>query len=279
MRRYYLLGTETPTPISPQSKSLTITENGSYEILPDDGHLLSKVRADVNLVIDDVDGWYNADTYDIDTGVIINNWNLKVEMELIPLTDVTDELWVGCKNKIVENMFRVGPYKVQDAQTILFIYAGAPGYSSYDENGNQFIIKTGEKLKFTMTSEKGTVNDKYSTQTLAKKNLSGTSIILLDTSYCRSCKIILFSLKIYNGENLVCYIVPKKIAGTNIHLLWDNVSQRIIAANVYDNITTLETPDYQTITVTNEEYQAIMPILEEMRGEELINNAPKPVVD
>ena len=249
MRRYYLLGTETPTLISHQSKSITITENGSYEIKPDDGYLLDKVSVDVDTIssLDD-DYFINQNRGKIYTIDNENYWKIEV------------------KGSTTGNDILIGT-------------VSAPYFLIQSYRGS-YIIQTGSKYNTTNVRSGEVIEGWFDTDT--NYNLNGeTGKVLTDrinynpNIYLNGSGEIIYYAKIYKNDTLVMDLVPKKIAGTTIHLLRDNVSQRVIAANTYDNISTLETPDYQTITLSNEEYQAIMPILEEMRGEEVVDNTPK----
>ena len=97
-----------------------------------------------------------------------------------------------------------------------------------------------------------------------------------------------YSLQMYANDVLVFDAKPKRVDNTNNYVFYDEISKKVVSTFVDDfnklsgDATTLEAPiisDFKTITLTDEEYTAIAPILEELRGEEVVDNEPKPVVD
>ena len=101
--------------------------------------------------------------------------------------------------------------------------------------------------------------------------------------------IALYYLEIYkNGELMFMtknYRIMYKDTDQGLEYITDVVSKKILKSTpITSEISTLsldydEPSDFQTLTVSNEEYEAIRPVLAKIRGEEIINDEPRAVVE
>ena len=101
--------------------------------------------------------------------------------------------------------------------------------------------------------------------------------------------IALYYLEIYkNGELMFMtknYRIMYKDTDKGIEYITDVVSKKMLNSTpITSEISTLpldydEPSDFQTLTVSNEEYEAVRPVLAKIRGEEIIDDEPRAVVD
>lgn len=270
-----------PLPI--QQKQITITKNGTYEIKPDDGYLLDKVEVDVDYLENEE---YYLWTRRTDTGITLAS-DYKIEFEFVPVkpynTASPYATFLSNRNFNEQN---------QDcAQVYYTIALGKIGASVTSNSGTELAPYTDGLIKMVLVSNSKEryaecyINDVFQ----AKRNFQSTGYTPIDnTIHIAGAKnksvaapLLFYSLKIYNNGVLVFDGKPKIDKSIGVHYLINAVNNQAIDASTYnlDSIATIELSEAtQTITVTNEEYEAIAPILSEMRGEEL-PDVPKPVVD
>ncbi len=272
-----------PLPI--QQKQITITKNGTYEIKPDDGYLLDKVEVDVDYLENEE---YYLLTRRTDTGITLAS-DYKIEFEFVPVkpynTASPYATFLSNRNFNEQN---------QDcAQVYYTIALGKIGAGVTGESGTEIAPYTDGLIKMVLVSNSKEhyvecyINDVFQ----AKRNFQSTGYTPIDnTIHIAGAKnksvaapLLFYSLKIYNNGVLVFDGKPKIDKSIGVHYLINAVNNQAIDASTYnlDSIATIElseASDTQTITVTNEEYEAIAPILSEIRGEEM-PDVPKPVVD
>lgn len=268
------------TALKVQQKQITITENGTYEIKPDDGYLLDKVEVNVNPLEDEE---FHLLTHLTDTGITLTS-DYKIEFEFVPVkpynTASPYATFLSNRNFNEHN---------QDCAQVFYtiplgkISAGVTSYS-----GVELIPYTDGLIKMVLVSNSKEcyvecyINDVFK----VKRDFQSSGYPPIDnTVHLAGAKnksveapFIFYSLKIYNNGVLVFDGKSKIDKSIGVHYLINAVNNKVIDISTYnlDSIATLELPDTQTITVTNEEYEAIAPILSEMRE---MTDAPKPVVD
>lgn len=260
-----------PLPI--QQKQITVTESGTYEIKPDDGYLLDKVEVDVN-----VDNLVDSDYFPtlrrkIPTPIVIKDAEWKFDIDCV-FVEVEND-----RNILLRD---------SNLGTCVFTYSNTIIRFFYEreidgqDTSTNISLEAGKRYHFVLDINGLYVNDIYtsnSTKYAINPNKTSKTVLSYNPAINRGSNLLLYSFKAYHKGVLVCDYVPKEfISDNNVKVLYDNVSKSIIYVNYFNDSTTLELPDTQTITVTNEEYEAIAPILSEMRGEEL-PDVPKPVVD
>lgn len=272
-------------PLPVQQKQITITENGTYEIKPDDGYLLDKVEVNVNTLEDEECHLLTRLT---DTGITLLS-DYKIEYEFVPVkpynTASPYATFLSNRNFNEHN---------QDcAQVYYTISVGKISAGVTSNSGTELAPYTDGLIKMVLVSNSKEryaecyINDVFK----VKRNFQSTGYTPIDnTIHIAGAKnksvaapLLFYSLKIYNNGVLVFDGKPKIDKSIGVHYLINAVNNQAIDASLYnlDSIATLELPeasDTQTITVTNEEYEAIAPILSEMRGEEM-PVLPEPVVE
>ena len=235
----------------------------------------------ITILEDDPDGWWNKDIYNLDTKISLTSRNDVVELDFIPLMEPADNRdfqYVNNKNQNNSNTFTIRQYLKGGALTT-FVTLPAAGF--IDSEGNKMKFDSGIRRKVKVTSGYSYLDGVQSNIKNSGSSIPTGTLILNGNSYNASnLQSIIYNFKIIKNGQPVIDLVPKKVTGTNIHLLWDNVSGMPFITNIYDDITSLsldydEHSDFQTVTLSNEEYEATAPILSEMRGEEMT----KPVVD
>lgn len=268
-------------PLPVQQKQITITKNGTYEIKPDDGYLLDKVEVDVDYLENEE---YYLLTRRTDTGITLAS-DYKIEFEFVPVkpynTASAYATFLSNRNFKEQN---------QDcAQVYYTIALGKIGAGVTGESGTEIAPYTDGLIKMVLVSNsKEHYVEYYINDVLqAKRNFQSTGYTPIDnTIHIAGAKnksvaapLLFYSLKIYKNDVLVFDGKPKIDKSIGVHYLINAVNNQAIDASTYnlDSIATLELQDTQTITVTNEEYEAIAPILSEIRGEEM-PDVPKPVV-
>ena len=101
--------------------------------------------------------------------------------------------------------------------------------------------------------------------------------------------IALYYLEIYkNGELMFMtknYRIMYKDTNQGLEYITDVVSKKMLNSTpITSEISTLlldydEPSDFQTVTLSNEEYEAVRPVLAKIRGEEIVDNEPREVVE
>lgn len=266
-----------------QQKKTNINSAGVYKIVPDDGYLLDEVEVDANgILLDLVDEEYYVCRYNLDTGIFLTE-NCKIEVEFMPLQPINKSTTylsyfsnrnVGNDtNNVVRQIYYDNNYNLFGASTqsitaisfngityeqgqiikIVLVSEGNEQYGQYYVNGELKNTTTYEKLNYLP------INNTF--------KIGGSSM----TGYQNG--LVLYKLKMWNDGVLVFDGIPKNDKNTGYHYLINDVDDSIIGVALYNknDVATLElseVSDTQTITVTNEEYEAILPTLEKMRNKE-----------
>lgn len=270
-------------PLPVQQKQITITENGTYEIKPDDGYLLDKVEVNVNPLEDEE---YHLLTRLTDTGITLTS-DYKIEFEFVPVKPYNT---ASAYATFLSNR-NFNEHNQDCAQVYYTISVGKIGAGVTGASGTELAPYTDGLIKMVLVSNNKEhyaecyINDvfqvKRNFQSLGYPPIDNTVHIAGAKNKSVAAPFLFYSLKIYNNGVLVFDGKPKIDKSIGVHYLINAVNNQAIDASTYnlDSIATLELSEAtQTITVTNEEYEAIAPILSEMRGEEL-PDVPKPVVD
>lgn len=261
-------------------------ENGEV-VLKDavSGNVLSIDSANVLTLQDDPEGWWNNGTYDIPL-LEVTDLNYKVEIDFIPLTAPAS----GKNIQYISNSVNVDDnhnlYCIRQWQNLraIFAYKETPSKCVYDSAGNCVNFEYGERYKVSMNSQYGEING-VKTEQLVQGDAPTGTVKLFRQIDNTSAKGIVFSLTYYHNDEKIMELVPKKITGTNTHILFDTISKKIYAASVYDSVNGImtleadEPSDFQTLTVSNEEYEAVRPVLAKIRGEEIVDDEPRAVVE
>ena len=261
-------------------------ENGET-VLKDavSGKVLSIDAPDVLTLQDDLDGWWNNKTYDISL-LEVTDLNYKVEIDFIPLTAPAS----GKNIQYISNSVNVDDnhnlYCIRQWQNLraIFAYKETPSKCVYDSSGNCVNFEYGERYKVSMDSQYGEING-VKTEQLVQGDAPTGTVKLFRQIDNTSAEGIVFSLTYYHNDEKIMELVPKKITGTNTHILFDTISKKIYAASVYDSVNGImtleadEPSDFQTLTVSNEEYEAVKPVLAKIRGEEIVDDEPRAVVE
>lgn len=263
------------------SRLLSITKNGKYVVSEYD-------LADVNVAggefsIEDADYWPSGGKNAL-TGVVIDDENYKIECEWSWNTFNTQYSMV------------YGSYS-STSRTVLevpsdFNYDFAFAYNTLIGTSVTRIGVTGvlgKKYKSILTSKGLDLDGTF--YELANKvfDTKHTTPLYIGSNYNNAGDFNLYSLKIYHNDVLVLDLVPQKIdIVTTIYCLYDNVSKKILNNSFRlddaSEISTLsldydEPSDFQTLTLSNEEYQAVKPVLAKIRGEEIVDDEPRAVVE
>jgi hypothetical protein len=106
----------TPQPKEEQEKSITVTENGSYDVLPDDGKVLSKVGVDVEVVDNRVTEIENA----IDESGVLDSTEGSVTEKVEQLIDKAEDGYLAEKMVFKGTVFQNlnSPFKNWTEKTI-----------------------------------------------------------------------------------------------------------------------------------------------------------------
>ena len=148
------------------------------------------------------------------------------------------------------------------------------------------------ELNYGKTSSTCTLwvnGEQRSVNTYPKYRQMTKSIMLGGSSFDNANYTYWYSLQMYDNDVLVFDAKPKRVDNTNNYVLYDEISKRAVSIFIDDfnklsEISTLsleasEPSDFQTLTVSNEEYEAIRPVLAKIRGEEIVDNEPRAVVE
>lgn len=239
----------------------------------------------ITILEDDPDGWWNKDIYNLDTKISLTSRNDVVELDFIPLMEPDnnrDFQYVYNKNQNNSNTFTIRQYLKEGALTT---WVTLPAAGFIDSEGNKMKFDAGIRRKVKVTSGYSYLDGVQSNIKNSGSSIPTGTLILNGNSYNASnLQSIIYNFKIIKNGQPVIDLVPKKVKGTNIHLLWDNVSGMPFITNIYDDITSLsfdydEPSDFQTLTVSNEEYKAVKPVLAKIRGEEIVDNEQRAVVE
>lgn len=239
----------------------------------------------ITILEDDPDGWWNKDIYNLDTKISLTSRNDVVELDFIPLMEPAtnrDFQYVHNKNQNNSNTFTIRQYLKEGAITT---WVTLPASGFIDSEGNKIKFDAGIRRKVKVTSDYSYLDGVQSNIKNSGSSIPTGTLILNGDSYNASnLQSIIYNFKIIKNGQPVIDLVPKKVTGTNIHLLWDNVSGMPFITNIYDDTTSLsldydEPSDFQTLTVSNEEYQAVKPVLAKIRGEEIVDDEPRAFVE
>ena len=259
-------------PLPVQQKQITITKDGTYEIKPDDGYLLDKVEVDVNILEDEE---FHLLTRQTDTGITLAS-DYKIEFEFVPVKPYNTS---SAYATFLSN--RTFKEQNQDCAQVYYTIAyGKIGAGVTSEGGTEIAPYTDGLIKMVLVSNSKEhyaecyINDVFQ----AKRDFQSTGYTPIDnTIHIAGAKnksvaapLLFYSLKIYKNDVLVFDGKPKIDKSIGVHYLINAVNNQAIDASTYnlDSIATIELSEAtQTITVTNEEYEAIAPILSEIRGE------------
>lgn len=220
----------------------------------------------ITILEDDQDGWWNKDIYNLDTKISLTSRNDVVELDFIPLMEPatnSDFQYVHNKNQNNENTFTIRQHLKKGAITT---WVTLPAAEFIDSEGNQMKFDAGIRRKVKVTSGYSYLDGVQSNIKNSGSSIPTGTLILNGDSNASNLQSIIYNFKIIKNGQPVIDLVPKKVTGTNIHLLWDNVSGMPFITNIYDDITSLsldydKPSDFQTLTVSNEEYDSAYPAL------------------
>lgn len=253
-----------PLPI--QQKQITITKNGTYEIKPDDGYLLDKVEVDVNLTVLNAPVYVPPLKQGIDTGIVVTDEDFVIEMksEFVQQLDYNNDFFSSQINDVATSITGVG-------NAVYFKYATGTSWTIINN-----ILQLNVPYVVKLDKTGATINGVFYPTNTRTPGYTNTPVTLYYNHITgQSYPHRFYYIKIWHKGELVCYWSGKYNLVESRGYIYDELNKVV----VYDpQVTTLELSEAtQTITVTNEEYEAIAPILSEMRGEEL-PDVPKPVV-
>lgn len=131
--------------------------------------------------------------------------------------------------------------------------------------------------------------EQRSVNTYPKYRQITKSIMLGGSSFDTANYTYWYSLQMYDNDVLVFDAKPKRIGNTNNYILYDEISKRVVSTFIDDfnklsENSTLqleydEPSDFQTLTLSNEEYKTVKPLLAKIRGEEIVDDEQRAVVD
>ena len=167
---------------------------------------------------------------------------------------------------------------------------GSDGYLSNNTFSQGDILEF--ELNYGKTASTCTLwvnGEQRSVNTYPKYRQMTKSIMLGGSSFDAANYTYWYSLQMYDNDVLVFDAKPKRVGNTNNYILYDEISKRAVSTFIDDfnklsEISTLsldydEPSDFQTVTLSNEEYEAVRPVLAKIRGEEIVDDEPRAVVD
>lgn len=167
---------------------------------------------------------------------------------------------------------------------------GRDGYLSNNTFAQGDILEF--ELNYGKTASTCTLwvnGEQRSVNTYPKYRQMTKSIMLGGSAFDAANYTYWYSFQMYDNDVLVFDAKPKRVGNTNNYILYDEISKRAVSTFIDDfnklsEISTLsldydEPSDFQTLTVSNEEYKAVRPVLAKIRGEEIIDDEPRAVVE
>ena len=165
---------------------------------------------------------------------------------------------------------------------------GRDGYLSNNTFSQGDILEF--ELNYGKTASTCTLwvnGEQRSVNTYPKYRQMTKSIMLGGSSFDAANYTYWYSLQMYDNDVLVFDAKPKRVVNTNNYILYDEISKRAVSTFIDDfnklsEISTLsldydEPSDFQTLTVSNEKYKAVRPVLAKIRGEEIVDNEQRAV--
>lgn len=167
---------------------------------------------------------------------------------------------------------------------------GRDGYLSNNTFAQGDILEF--ELNYGKTASTCTLwvnGEQRSVNTYPKYRQMTKSIMLGGSAFDAANYTYWYSFQMYDNDVLVFDAKPKRVGNTNNYILYDEISKRAVSTFIDDfnklsEISTLsfdydEPSDFQTLTVSNEEYKAVKPVLAKIRGEEIVDNEQRAVVE
>ena len=167
---------------------------------------------------------------------------------------------------------------------------GRDGYLSNNTFAQGDILEF--ELNYGKTASTCTLwvnGEQRSVNTYPKYRQMTKSIMLGGSSFNEANYTYWYSLQMYDNDVLVFDAKPKRVGNTNNYILYDEISKRVVSTFIDDfNKLSLnstlqleddEPSDFQTLTVSNEEYEAVRPVLAKIRGKEIVDDEPRAVVE
>lgn len=254
-------------------KTLEITQNGEYDVT---GYDKAEVNVDV-LKLENAD-FIKITDCTIDTGIYFNDLNFRVEIAFTPLT-TTNYGYQKIFGVIGddENKTQISRYLTTD---LVNSYGGIPGGYMHNVNDYSDTLKlvNGKRIDnvfqypYSYAYSEGI--EYKSIKMLGDDIIKGNFALLpLLTS---KIDFNLHYLRIYHNNELVFKGEPKYNKMTDTFFLVDEISGKFLYS-MFNNqqLTTLEAqPNFINLNVTEEEYNAVMPIIEDMHKD----NPEQPII-
>lgn len=218
--------------------------------------MLDKVEVDVIAVLNEP-VYVPSLKQGIDTGIVVTDEDFVIEMksEFVQQLGINNDFFSSQVNNVATSVTGVN-------NAAYFKYANETSWTIIN---NIFQLNVPYVVKLDKTG--ATINGVFYPTNTRTPVYTNTPITL----YCnhitgQSYPHRFYYIKIWHKGELVCHWSGKYNLVENRRYIYDELNNVVV---YYPQVTTLELSEAtQTITVTNEEYEAILPTLEKMRNKE-----------